>query len=219
MFYFDKVLGRQVLKSDYLNNVNHFFTTREGFDFDKIGAIRILTPNQTHSSNVEIADERLEYPDTDGIIISKPEDAVYFRFADCTPLMFYDTENHIAAVSHAGWRGTASKIGVITVEKMKNAFGSKPENIIAVIGPAISICCYEVGEEVKEKLLSTVIDRAGLYSGINVDLKAINARQLSEAGISKIDICPYCTSCNNDKFFSYRKENGTLNRHYAFMML
>ena len=219
MFYFDNVLGKQVLKSDYLKNVNHFFTTRDGFDFDKTGAVRVLSPCQTHSSNVEIADERAEYPDTDGIIISKPGDAVYLRFADCTPLMFYDKENNIAAVSHAGWRGTAVKIGVLTVNKMIENFDSKPKNIIAVIGPAISVCCYEVGDEVKENLLATVSDKSGLFDGMKVDLKAINARQLTESGVEKIDICPYCTFCDNDKFFSYRKENGTLSRHYAFMML
>ena len=53
----------------------------------------------------------------------------------------------------------------------------------------------------------------------DVDLKGINARQLQEVGVEKIDICPYCTSCNNDLFFSYRKENKTTNRHSAVIKL
>ena len=219
MFYFDTLYGKEILKSDYLEGVNHFFTTRDGFDFDKIGAARILTPNQTHSANVQIVGKRAEYPETDGLIISNPGDAVCLRFADCTPLMFYDSKKHVAAVSHAGWRGTASKIGVITVKKMQEFYGSVPKDIIAVIGPAISICCYEVGDDVKEKLLSTVSDKTDLLDGNRVDLKAINSRQLEETGIKKIDTCPYCTVCDNDMFFSYRKENGTNERHYAFMML
>ena len=34
-------------------------------------------------------------------------------------------------------------------------------------------------------------------------------------GVKDVDICPYCTVCNNDLFYSYRKENGTKNRHHA----
>ena len=97
--------------------------------------------------------------------------------------------------------------------------GSHPKDIIAVIGPAIGICCYEVSEEVRDKLLQTVKNSDGLYNNRNVDLKGINARQLQEVGVEKIDICPYCTSCNNDLFFSYRKENGTAKRHFAVLEL
>ena len=98
-------------------------------------------------------------------------------------------------------------------------FGSNPKDIIAIIGPAIGLCCYEVSDEVRGKLLETVSDTTGLTQDKNVDLKQINARQLQEIGVTKIDICPYCTSCNNDLFYSYRKENGTLERHYAMLML
>ena len=71
----------------------------------------------------------------------------------------------------------------------------------------------------KLKLLETVNDYTGLVNDKNVDLKQINKRQLEEFGVSKIDLCPYCTSCNNDLFYSYRKENGTTERHYAILML
>ena len=96
---------------------------------------------------------------------------------------------------------------------------SNPQDIIALIGPAISICCYEVSEEVRDTLLATVNSQDGLFKNRNVDLKKINARQLKEFGIDNIDICPFCTSCNNDLFYSYRKENGTPFRHNAIAML
>ena len=102
---------------------------------------------------------------------------------------------------------------------MSNNFGTKPENIIVLIGAAISKCCYDVSEEVKDILLDTVKNPTGLYEGKNVDLKGINAQQLLEIGVKNIDICPYCTSCNNDLFYSYRKENGTKERHYAVLKL
>jgi len=210
MFYFDEFNGQKVLKSDYIDGVTAFFTLR-GTNAPNIG----VTPQQTHSDHIEFVDERTEYPDTDGLILTKPNQACYLRFADCTPLIFYNPKTKIGAVSHAGWRGTAAKIGVKTVISM----GGNPKDTIAVIGPAIGLCCYEVSEDVRGKLLETLSTSEGLTKGRNVDLKQINARQLQEIGVEKIDICPYCTSCNNDLFYSYRKENGTAERHYAFLSL
>ena len=181
--------------------------------------ISIISPQQTHSDHVEIVDNRIEYPDTDGLIISQKNIPIALRFADCTPLIFYDTKQKIGAISHAGWRGTAQKIGPKTIQKMSANFDSNPKDIIAIIGPAIGLCCYEVSDEVKGKLLETVSDTTGLTQDKNIDLKQINSRQLEEIGVTKIDICPYCTSCNNDLFYSYRKENGTSERHYAMLML
>ena len=215
MFYFENFYGRKVLKSDYIGEITAFFTTREDVDYSKLEAERVIQPIQTHSVNVEFVDNRNEYPDTDGLIITNKKDAIRLKFADCTPLIFYDKKQKIAAVSHAGWRGTAMKIGVETLSKMN----SNPKDVIALIGPAIGVCCYEVSEDVKEKLLSTVQNKKGLYNNRNVDLKQINAQQLREFGVDKIDICPYCTSCNNDLFYSYRKENGTNNRHFAVVKL
>ena len=81
------------------------------------------------------------------------------------------------------------------------------------------MCCYEVSEDVCNRLLATVNRKEGLYKNRNVDLKQINAQQLREFGVKEIDICPYCTSCNNDLFYSYRKENGTDKRHFAVVKL
>lgn len=213
MFYFDDFYGKKILRSDLLNNI--FFTTREDIDFDKLDKKRVISPTQVHGYNIEFVDTRENYPDTDGLILTNTSDAIYLRFADCTPLVLYDKKKRIVAISHAGWRGTVESIGVKTIQKMK----SNPKDIIAIIGPAISICCYEVSEEVRDKLLSTVKDTSNLYKGRYVDLKKINARQLEEIGVGTIDICPYCTSCNNALFYSYRKENGTTKRHYAVAML
>ena len=213
MFYFEDFNGTKIMKSDMLTEVTAYFTTRGEVSFPE--SKRIIHPTQTHSDHVEIVDERIDYPDTDGLILTNTEDTLYLKFADCTPLIFYDKENKIGAVSHAGWRGTAVKIGVKTINKMSANFGTKPENIVALIGAAISICCYEVSEEVRDTLLATVENPIGLYEGRNVDLKGINAQQLREIGVQNIDVCPYCTSCNNDLFYSYRKENGTKERHLA----
>lgn len=243
MFYFDKINGKKVLKSDLIKS-EHFFTTRETciktkesemLDFvakNKSDICKYLnlteknfiTPSQTHTAHVELAQEgKTSYPDTDGLILTDKNLAIFLNFADCTPLIFYDKAKNIGAVSHAGWRGTAENIATKTLKLMAEDFGCKVSDISAVIGPAISMCCYNVGEEVLEKLQQTVSDFSGLSEEregqIFVDLKKINARQIEEFGVNSIDICSYCTVCNNDNFFSYRKENATTNRHSAVLKL
>ncbi len=221
MFYFDEINGKKVLKSTVLNGVNHFFTTR-GYSVKDMRLENLVHPTQTHTSHIEVAQiDRSDYPDTDGMILTNKEQTLYLNFADCTPLIFYDFDKKIGAVSHAGWRGTAGMIGVKTVEKMVSDFGSNPKNIKCAIGPAIGFCCYNVGEDVYRQLMATVKNPDGFFEirrgEIFVDLKAINKRQLEEAGLKEIDVCPYCTVCNNDLFYSYRKENGTKNRHSAVL--
>lgn len=243
MFYFDEINGKKILRSDIIHT-EHFFTTRETVikskdsDYEKIVCENkklitnylkikeenLISPSQTHTSNIEIVQiGKIDYPETDGLILTQNDVGIFLNFADCTPIILYDKIKNIGAVSHAGWRGTAGKIGAKTVEKMVKEFGSKPENISAAIGPAISICCYNVGEEVFEKLKETVENFDGLYeirnNEIFVDLKEINKRQLEECGVEEIDVCPYCTCCDNDLFFSYRKENATTNRHSAVLKL
>lgn len=229
MFYFEEIEDKKIMKSSVLKGLNHFFTTRDSiitknkkFFCEHFNITNIVSPVQTHSSNVQVLKQNVfDYPETDGLIIGNTikNTLVYLNFADCTPLIFYDGKN--SAISHAGWRGTASSIAKITVEKMIKEFNSNPKNIKCAIGPAISICCYDVGQDVFEKLIQTVKNPNGLFNKfqdkIFVDLKNINKQQLIEIGLKpeNIDICPYCTVCNNDLFFSYRKENGTVNRHSA----
>jgi hypothetical protein len=242
MFYFEEINGKKILKSDLIKNAQAFFTTRklciksldekmvqiveenkkDICEFLKINSL--ISPTQTHSDNVDIAKvDLIEYPQTDGLILTDKSFGIFLNFADCTPIILYDKKQNIGAIAHAGWRGTAQKIASKTVEKMVAKFSSKVEDIQAVIGPAIGYCCYNVGEEVYEKLSQTVKDFNDLSEirngNIYVDLKNINKRQLAEIGVKEIDICPYCTVHNNDTFYSYRNENGTSNRHSAVLKL
>ena len=239
MYYFDEIDGKKILKSDLIKNAQAFFTTREICICDKggndnkevknnLGIIenylktKLISPTQTHSANVDIAIEnKFEYPDTDGLILTKNNFAIFLNFADCTPLIFYDEKQNIGAISHAGWRGTAQKIAKITAQKLINEYKSNPKNICVLIGPAICGKCYEVGEEVYNKIMDNPhpFPLPKSEGKFNVDLKGINAKQLADIGIEKIDICPYCTCCNNEYFFSYRKEHGTTLRHSAVLKL
>lgn len=253
MFYFEKIYDQRILKSDLIKNAQAFFTTRdicicdkilEGnnpdnkyeienkikddkiliADYLKIQPENLISPIQTHSANIEIAKvSQHDYPDCDALILTDKNLAIFLNFADCTPIILHDENQNIGAIAHAGWRGTAQKIAPKTVEKMIINFNSKPENITALIGPAIGYCCYNVGEEVFRELSKTVVNFDGLseirQGNIYVDLKNINKRQLEETGIKKIDVCPYCTVHNNDLFFSYRNERATTKRHSAILKL
>lgn len=244
MFYFENINGKKVLKSNLLKNVEAFFTTKDICikskenemqnivsdnkkiicDYLKIDEKNLITPSQTHTANIELAIEsRHDYPDCDALILKDKNLGIFLNFADCTPVILYDEKQNIGAISHAGWRGTAQRIAPLTVEKMVKEFNSNAKDVIAVIGPAIGFCCYNVGQEVYEKLSQTVNNFNGLYEirqgNIFVDLKNINKQQLLEIGVEKIDVCPYCTVCNNENFFSYRKENATTSRHSAVIKL
>ena len=241
MFYFDTINGKKILKSDLIKNTNAFFTARDLClksgdensvkinkkllcDYLKIKEENLISPVQTHSANVEIFNKnKKEYLNTDGLILTEKDYGIFLNFADCVPLIFYDEKQNIGAISHAGWRGTAQKISAVTANKLVKECNSNKNDIIVLIGPSICFSCYKIGEDVFEQLKSTVTDFKGLYRKENdeifVDLKNINKKQLTDTGITKIDVCPYCTCCNNEYFFSYRKENGTTNRHNAVLKL
>lgn len=226
----EKVVGNgKVFYSDLVPELEHFFTTRESSlnseenkkltaKYLGIDVNDLINPTQTHSSNVEIARLGINnYPETDALILTNKEQAVYLRFADCVPVIIYDKSQNIAAISHAGWRGTVARIVPKTIEKMQ----ADISNLYVIIGPAISSCCYSVGEEVITGIKNSVKDYSKLFTDNFVNLKLTNAQQAIELGVPKshIDICPFCTSCRNDLFFSYRKENGTTNRHNAVIKL
>lgn len=245
MFYFDKIDGKKILRSDLITDAQAFFTTREICICNKsenhenlniknnkkiisnylnIETENLIYPEQTHSANIDVAIEsKVLYPDTDALILTNKKQAIFLNFADCTPIIFYDKKQNIGAIAHAGWRGTAQKIAPKTVKKMIEEFNSEIKNITTIIGPAIGFCCYNIGEEVYGKLSQTVINFDNLYEiregKIFVDLKNINKQQLQEIGIEKIDVCPYCTVHNNNLFYSYRNENGTTLRHSAVLKL
>ena len=229
MFYVKQIQGKDVYCSDFLDNLEHFFTSRDLIVKENLDLIssylnikkdNLIHPNQTHTDNIQTAQEnKKEYKDTDALILKDRNIAIYLNFADCTPVILYDSKQNIGAIAHAGWRGTAKKIAAKTVLKMQKLYNSKPENIIAAIGPCISFQHFETSDEAIYMLSKTITDTKGLFKDNYADLKGINERQLREIGVEKIDICPYCTVENNDKFFSYRKENATKLRHSAIIKL
>jgi len=107
---------------------------------------------QIHSSLVhQIAEIPRQPLAGDGLITRTPKVVLTVRTADCIPVLIADPEERAVGSFHAGWRGTLARIVEKGVGEMRRAFGSRPENLRAAIGPGIHRCCYEVSEELKEK--------------------------------------------------------------------
>lgn len=241
MFYFDDFQGKKVLKSTLLNDVDCFFTTRNFVltpanreDLTKeaknnrellsqILNTKITTAKQIHSDNIQIiTTEKQYYEDTDALISNIPNSLLLMNFADCVPIILYSKQDNTGAIVHAGWRGTEKEIVAKTIQKMEKELNIKPQNITALIGPAIGKCCFETDEEVFNKIIKNKKEtkfyeqRGQKY---HIDLKLINSTQLINSGVVNIDICDYCTCCMSDIFFSYRKENGITARHSAVIKI
>lgn len=247
MFNFEYINGKSILKSDMLRSAEHFFTTRESVvtckdlpllknecsdnllliaNYLNISPSDIVSPVQTHSDNITIAKKKTQYDNTDALVLEDNDIAILLNFADCTPIILFDNLNNIGAVVHAGWRGTASKIVPKTLMFMNKRYSTKPENVTAIIGPAISGHNYQIDISVYTLLKSTLNNEyhdCFAYDKINkkynADLKSINCHQLHELGVVSIDKCDYCTYDSVDRFFSYRKENGKTARHSAILKL
>ena len=156
------------------------------------------------------------FTDVDGLITNRPGVALVTQYADCTPLLFCDPVKRVIATSHSGWRGTVKQIGAVTVRKMIEEFGCRPENIIAGIGPCIGQCCYEVDDIVinafREIPYIDIADIAikkenGKYM---LDLAAANRLILLHSGIApeNIDASDICTCCNSTELHSHRASRG-----------
>lgn len=192
-----------------------------GIDYQKI-----VLSDQVHQDKVQIVSDKetagreftKKVKDTDGLICNLPGITLATSYADCVPLFFVDTKQHIVASSHSGWRGTVSQIGKNTIKTMIQQFGSKPEDIICLIGPSICQDCYEVSEDVVDEFkgIYSVDDmeeivKPGKEPGkYQLDLWAACYKTLKKAGVpvENIQVSRVCTCCNHDILFSHRYTKG-----------
>jgi hypothetical protein len=148
----------------------------------------------------------------DILLTGTPGHLLLLKFADCTPLVFWDARRRWVAVAHAGWRGTAEDVAGATVRALAAAAGSRPDDLWVGIGPAIGACCYEVGPEVVSAMGRAVPDAAAVVrpSGRDghayLDLVAANRQQVEAAGVppEQIAAAARCTCCAPATFYSHR---------------
>lgn len=165
-------------------------------------------------------------PGVDALVTKESGVALASFYADCVPLFLWDPVKGVAALAHAGWKGTLLNIGPKTIKQMVQAFGCRPHDIIAGIGPSIGPCCYEVGEGVARAFYGA-FDRAGKFlrpvnaGRYKLDLWQANELSLIEAGVKEtnIEVARLCTSCYRHLFFSYRAQGGVCGRMAAVMVI
>lgn len=181
----------------------------------------LVHSRQTHSDIVYTVTARdrgaglfaPKLPECDALITREPELTLVISTADCTPLLFWDPVTGGVGAAHAGWRGTASAIGVKTVQAMAREFGSRPEDIRAAIGPNIGMCHFQTDSDVPQAMLAAFGEGIREYIRTEgekyyLDLKAINAWSLRQIGVRHIDISTECTFCQCDRFWSHRATQG-----------
>ncbi len=166
------------------------------------------------------------YTDIDGLLTDEPDVVLCTQYADCVPLFFLDPVRRAAALSHAGWRGTAARIGALTVERLCGDYGCRREDILVGVGPSIGFCCFEVDAPVFEAFAGMAEfgpscgrdDRNGKY---HVSLWEMNRRILLAAGVREehITVTDLCTRCHPDVFWSHRATGGRRGNLGAFLSL
>ena len=189
------------------------------------------------------------YSDIDGLVTNESGLVLSTFYADCVPLYFVDPIHHAIGLSHSGWKGTVGRMGLKTLQKMQEEFGTNPADVIAAIAPSICQDCYEISEDVAVKFMEEfpehvdeiLIEKQPTVNSVNIDNKLNNSDAnnsefqkkyqldlwkcneiiLLEAGIKKdhLAVTNICTCCNSDLLFSHRATNGKRGNLGAFMYL
>lgn len=195
--------------------------------FKNIFNLKNLTKNkQIHSNIVNVIDKNNigSIIDGDALITNEKNVPLLILTADCVPIILVDTVNKAIGVVHAGWRGTYGKICQKTIKKMQQNYNTESKDIIAIIGPSIGSCCYEVSYDLIDKFKKILQNTNEEIYKIKdkkyyLDLWKINTQMLEEFGVLESNILnmDICTSCKCETFYSYRKHDKTQKRIGTFI--
>ena len=195
----------------------------------------LVLSDQTHTTNVRLVTEEdrgkgygkpRDYTDVDGLITDVPGLTLATFYADCVPLFFVDPVHRAVGLSHSGWKGTVGRMGAVTLERMREAFGTRPQDVQAAIGPSICQDCYQVSQDVGEafarEFASHLDDRLLRPDGegkYRLNLWRANELVLLEAGVlpEHLAFPSVCTCCNPDYLFSHRASQGKRGNLGAFL--
>ena len=204
-----------------------------------------VTGVQTHTTNVHRVSKKdagkgvtrpVDYTDVDGLITDEQGLVLTTFYADCVPLFFVDPVHRAIGLSHSGWRGTVKRMGKVTIDAMRDNFGTDPNDLVCGIGPSICMDCYEVSEDVAEAFMKefsgcllsagdTLDNNKFLMSKGNdkylLDLRAANRLIMLEAGVpaENIELPGICTCCNPDYLFSHRASKGQRGNMAGFLQI
>jgi YfiH family protein len=172
---------------------------------------------QVHGGDVKVMKDSADVKDGnakfDALVSNLDNILVGVKTADCVPILLGDAKTRAFAAVHAGWRGTASSIVGTAIEKMREEFGTKAENLVCAIGAAATCKNYEIGHDVIDAFRENFPKGEHLFRPTRrnhalIDLHLANQEQLLAVGIAfeNIYVAPFCTMERTDLFFSYRQE-------------
>ena len=195
---------------------------------------KMVASSQDHNTNVKRVtkldcghgiDKEKTFQSIDGLMTNEEDLTLVIYTADCVPLYFYDKVHRAIALSHAGWRGTVNDMAGITVKRMAEEFGTKPEDLIVCIGPSICQKCFEVesdcADEFKKLPFADKIIEDKKNGKFHIDLWKCNEIFLIKAGVKKenIQVGKVCSMCESDLVFSHRATKGKRGSNAAFMCM
>ena len=171
----------------------------------RLGAARLATASQVHGEAILEHDRSwtgwLRGDAADGHLALRAGTAMAVTVADCVPV-FIAHPSGAAGILHSGWRGTAAGITERAIIRLQS-LGYRPGELRVHLGPAICGRCYEVSADVARQLTGRDPGR-----NVAVDLRDLIARRVRDLGVSSVTTSPYCTRCDNDRFFSHRAGDG-----------
>lgn len=220
------------------NHMKHLFSSRVGWDQSRlledlsklwnIPLEKIYSGRQVHGTDIKLIKDEdpkfLPMEKYDGLVTNRKNVVLCTYHADCVPIYFYDKNKQVIGLAHGGWKGTLHNICKTMILKMDENYGSKLKDILVSIGPSIGPCCYEVKKDVSTLFEEVFLDKNIITKRENklyLNLWRANRENLLNIGIKEKNIIfsDFCTSCNSDTLYSYRKEKGTKNRMIGAMVL
>jgi hypothetical protein len=191
--------------ADVLQNRKNFITLN-GQNYDNT-----VFMEQVHGNSV-IRAQKGKVFECDGLITEDKNLTLAVMVADCVPVVIFDTKKHILCALHAGRTGTFNNIVKNAIDLFLREYGSNPNDLVVYMGPSIHPCCYEVSKEIASIVSKSYGDK--FVVNRHIDLQGINKKMLIECGVQEkhINIDPHCTACNNERFYSYRKEQAQSGR-------
>jgi hypothetical protein len=185
-----------------------------GLDFARV--------RQVHGCRVVEAEAGTEpVEEADVVATASPGVAACVSVADCVPVLLADPGSGAVAAVHAGWRGTIGGAAAAGVKALVDRHGARPGDLLAAIGPGIGPCCFEVSRDLAVRFRDEVgpVTATPRDHGSRVDLWRANELLLRRAGVARrrIETLGRCTSCEDGKFFSHRRDRGITGRHVAFI--
>jgi polyphenol oxidase len=187
----------------------------------ELDAAHVYFASQVHGTSIRRVEPRDDREavlacEADAIVANAPGVACAVRSADCVPILLADRASGAVAAVHAGWRGVVRRVLESGVQGLRELIASEGE-LVAAIGPHLSVRHFEVSPDVAEELRAAspdpdVVDRSRARP--HVDLRRIVRAQLRELGLrdSAIDDVPGCTFGDVERFFSYRRDGQVSGR-------